>query len=67
MEIDVGTNAGVTGLNVVLPTVTVGSLNLTAPLALSSFEGLQAPQALGTLYVQGLNPTVTGSFTTFAH
>ena len=67
MEIDVGTNAGVTGLNVVLPTVTVGSLNLTAPLVLSSFEGLQAPQALGTLYVQGLNPTVTGSFTTFAH
>lgn len=67
MEIDVGTNAGVTGLNVVLPTVTVGYLNLTAPLVLSTASTLVSPQALGTLYVQGLNPTVTGSFTTFAH
>jgi len=66
MEIDVGTNAGVTGLNVVLPTATVGSINLTAPLVLRSNE-LALAQALGTLYVQGLNPTVTGGFTILSH
>jgi len=53
MEIDVGTNAGVTGLNVVLSAATVGSINLTAPLALSRFSTLATPQALGTLYLEG--------------
>lgn len=68
MEIDVGTNAGgATVTNVVLPTVTVGSINLTAPLALSRFEGLQAPQELGTLYIHNLNPTIYGSFTVGSH
>ena len=53
MEIDVGTNAGVTGLNVVLSAATVGSINLTAPLVLSRFSTIATPQALGTLYLEG--------------
>lgn len=67
MEIDVGTSAGVTGVNVVLPTATVGSINLTVPLALSRFSELNLPQELGALYIQGLNPTVAGSLTMFSH
>ena len=75
-SIDIGTSAGVTAMNVVLPTTTInataplfgGTANITAPLAVGNTKSFSDGQELlGTLYVQGMSPTIAGSFTMTSH
>lgn len=66
-QIDIGTNAGVTAINVVLPTATISSDRIAATLSLGANKALSDSQELGSLYIGGLAATTTGSFIVTAH
>ena len=73
-NIDVGTSGTRTVLDIVLPTTVMnanvgfGMANITAPLALGAQKDFSDnQQLLGTAYMEGFHPTVTGRFCMFAH
>jgi hypothetical protein len=68
MSIDVGTNAGVTGVKVVLPTATINPTNITIPLALGNIKDFTDNQKLlGSLYMVGTGAIISGSFIMTPH
>jgi len=69
MDMDVGTNAGVTKLNVSLPTIAVGPVNISAPLYLNTNKNFTDAQPLFALvYLGGGQASLTGGpIRVFAH
>lgn len=70
MNIDVGTSGGVTKLNVLLPTITIGGTNFTQDqtIKLAGDKTLtNSALTLGESYMSGLQATVTGALTIYAH
>jgi len=69
-SIDVGTSAGVTVLNIVLPTAVINptGVNITAPLALGSIKDFSDnQQLLGSMNMSGFTATMTGSMQVMSH
>ncbi len=70
MVIDVGAD-GTTGVNIALPTVSLGGtagVNVTASVKLDSAGALSGANATaGVLDVQGLKGQITGSLQVYAH
>ena len=71
MTLDVGTNAGVTAMQIVLPTVTIGGsagLDINATVTMASNAALTTnASTLGVLTINDLKGTMTGTITVSAH
>lgn len=68
MQMDVGTNVGgVTAINMVLPTVQVGLINVDASLQLSSTKNFDTQPQLGSLNVVGFTTNVFGGMQISSH
>lgn len=65
--IDVGTSGSVTMVNVVMPTVTLGTANIDATLKLSDNQNLSGGERLGLLGVRGFSTQMTGNIGVYAH
>ncbi len=66
--IDVGTSGSSTRVNMSLPTVTLGAMNVTATMKLSNAITLTGANVLGSLNLRGFSTQVTGgSVQIYAH
>ena len=66
--IDVGTSGSSTRVNMTLPTVTLGAMNVTATMKLSNAITLTGANVLGSLNLRGFSTQVTGgSVQIYAH
>lgn len=66
--IDVGTSGSSTRVNMTLPTATLGAMNVTATMKLSSAMTLTGANVLGSLNLRGFSTQVTGgSVQIYAH
>jgi hypothetical protein len=67
MDIDVGTNAGVTAIGIKLPTITVTG-NITSTVKLAGDQTLTTGAlTLGTAYISGLSVNPSGTLIIYAH
>ncbi|MFZ2395790.1 MAG: DUF6160 family protein [Smithella sp.] len=67
MDIDVGTNAGITAVGIKLPTITVsGSIEAVVKLAADKTLATNAG-TLGTVFISGLNVNPSGTLAIYAH
>lgn len=65
--IDVGSNGTETRVNVVLPTIQLGAMNVAATMKVSNQQNLSGGKIMGTLNVSGFQTQITGSGQVFAH
>ena len=65
--VEVGSSGAVTKIQVGLPTVSLGSMNVDAIAKVSTIKTLTDTQVLGSVYMSGLSATITGTVTVFAH
>jgi len=67
MNIDVGTNGGVTAVGITLPTINVGG-NIDATVKLAGDKTLTSnATTLGSVYISGLNVSPSGTLVIYAH
>ena len=68
MNVDVGTSGASTRMNVVLPAITLGTMNVDASLVLDSVKTLNNnSNLLGSLDMKGFSTQIGGTVTVFAH
>jgi hypothetical protein len=66
-DIDVGTSGSTTMMRFVMPTVTMGSMNVAATLKLSNSQNLSGGNVLGNLGISGFSTRMTGNIGVYAH
>lgn len=67
LDIDVGTNAGITAVGIKLPTITVSG-NIEAVVKLAADKTLATNAGtLGTVFISGLNVNPSGTLAIYAH
>jgi hypothetical protein len=66
-NIDVGTSGSTTMLNVGMPTITLGSMNVNATLKLSGNRDLSGGNTLGLLGMRGFSTQTYGTIGVYAH
>jgi len=66
-NIDIGTSGSTTALNVYLPSLVLGTANVTAYMKLDSNSGLTTTTRLLDITLNGFQTTLGGTITVFAH
>jgi PPE-repeat protein len=67
MKVDVGSNATQTRVNIALPTLTLGSTNVSSVMKIGAAQNLSGAKTMGTLDMVGLRAEITGSMQVYAH
>lgn len=65
--VDVGTSGSVTAVDLVLPTITLGTANVSSTMTLGSEKTLSSGKILGTLGLTGFSTRMTGEVQVFSH
>lgn len=66
-NIDIGTNGTSTRINLLLPTITLGTMNASATLKLSTASTMTGTQELGSLHLNGFSTQAGGTVQVYAH
>ncbi len=66
-NIDIGTSGTSTRINLLLPTITLGSMNASATLKLSTASTMTGTQELGSLHLNGFSTQTGGTVQIYAH
>ncbi len=66
-NIDIGTNGTSTRINLLLPTITLGAMNASATLKLSTASTMTGTQELGSLHLNGFSTQAGGTVQVYAH
>jgi len=66
-NIDVGTSGSRTAINILLPSLVLGTANITAYMKLDSNPSMTTTTRLLDMSLQGFTTTMTGTVTVFAH
>jgi hypothetical protein len=67
MNVDIGTSGGSTRVNVLLPTITLGAMNVAATMKLSGASDLSGGNVLGNIKIENFSTTITGTVTLYTH
>jgi hypothetical protein len=65
--IDVGTSGAITRVNIVMPTITLGTMNVDATMKLSGSKDLTGGNILGVVAMRGFSTQAIGAIQVFAH
>jgi len=65
--VDVGSSGAVTSVNIAMPTITMGAMNVISTMKLSSNYNLTGGGTLGVVDVRGFSTQASGSIQVFAH
>ena len=66
-NLDIGTSGSTTSVGIIMPTVTLGTMNAAATLNLSTAKDLSGGNVLGLLGVAGFSTQMTGALGVYAH